>query len=117
MARRTRFITPAEQRVEERTDDMAQMLDAARARAEGWLSQKHHIKRHLEGIRDTASTLLEQMGHSPAGRPANVRQVTLVTGQSNNLRNPRAMSAEARKRISEAQRKRWAAQKAAQEQK
>ena len=117
MAKRTRFISPAEQKIEERTDDMAQMLDAARARAEGWLSQKHHIKRHLEGIRDTASALLEKMGHSPAGRPANVRQVTIVTGQSNNLRNPRTISAEGRARIAEAQRKRWAAQKAAQEQK
>jgi hypothetical protein len=117
VAKRTRPTVPAEHKIAALGGDLAQTLRAAREKAEGWLSQKQHIARHLESIRDTAGSLLEQMGHgAPAGRSAgsNVRQVTIVTGQSNNLRKPSTISAEGRARIAEAQRKRWAALKAGQ---
>ena len=117
MAKRIRSSTPPEDRIGALGDDLAQTLRAAREKAEGWLSQKQHIARHLESIRDTAGNLLEQLGHeTPPGRSAGsqVRQVTMVTGQSNSLRKQSPISAEGRSRIAEAQRKRWAALKAGQ---
>ena len=127
MEKRTRSMTAAEHHIEGFGDDLAQTLGAARRQAESWLSQKHQIARQLEGIRETAASLLDRLGHTskdatpgqsgrtPA-RPAgsNVRQVTIVTGQSNSLRKPRTISDEGRARIAEAQRRRWAAQKAEQ---
>src|SRR5713101_1647676 len=77
--------TPTEQKIEEFAEDLGRMLGTARAKAEGWLGQRRAIAKHLEGIRDTATGLLDQLiGHGGAsattagtgrrrGRPAGSR--------------------------------------------
>ena len=105
-------------KIEEFAEDLGRLLGSARNKAEGWLGQRKQIAKHLEEIRDTAAHLLTELGHEAQvavrrgrraagfdkpgpGRPAGTR------------RKRRKMSAEARAKISAAQRKRWAKVKAA----
>jgi len=44
-------------------EDVGRMLGTAEARAKGWLAQQHQIIKKLEGIRETASGLLRQLGN------------------------------------------------------
>jgi hypothetical protein len=106
-------------------EDLGEMLGNARAKAEGWLSQRHAVVKHLSEIRDTASKLLADLGHEAArtlrrggtpGRPPGTRQ----RGPGRPARagkRKRTMSAEARARISAAQKARWAKQKAGEKKK
>ena len=104
-------------KIEEFAEDLGRLLGSARSKAEGWLGQRKQIVKHLEEIRDTAAHLLTELGHEAQvavrrgrraagfdkpgpGRPAGTR------------RKRRKMSAEARAKISAAQRKRWAKVKA-----
>ena len=104
MSNRERGAT--EQKIEEFAEDLGRLLGTARAKAEGWIGQRQQIAKQLTEISKTASTLYNQlMGHTPVSRP--------VAGRPKGpARKRRRMSAEARRRISEAQKKRWAAQKA-----
>ncbi len=117
MTKRTRrVISPAaEQRIEEFAEDLGRLLGTAQSKAQGWLSQRQTIAKHLEGIRDTANSLLDQLGHqakkavkggrrgyrstAPDDSPAIVKAVK---------RKVRKMSAAGRRAISEAQKARWA---------
>lgn len=114
--KRTGNIAATESKIEGFAADLGTLLGSARSKAEGWLGQRKEIAAHLEDIRDTAANLLEQLGHSAAGvvrssrkpgRPAASKNAG-VTGKKK-----RTMSAKARAAISAAQKKRWAAQKAA----
>jgi hypothetical protein len=101
-------------------EDLGQMLGHARAKAEGWLNQRHAMVKHLSEIRDTASKLLADLGHEAAatvrrgrkrGRPPGTGQ--RVPGRPvGSGKKKRTMSAEARARISAAQKARWATQRA-----
>jgi hypothetical protein len=102
-----------ETRLEAFAEDLGRLLGTARAKADSWLSQREAIVKHLEGVRDTANQLLQQLGigSSPAaatrrraGRPAKPEAAA--------PRKRRRMSAEAREKIAAAQRARWAKQKA-----
>jgi hypothetical protein len=132
-------VEAAQERIEDFTDDLGQLLHSARTRAESWLSQRQEISKTLAGIRDTAANLLEQFGtaaSTAANAAANAIQEpgvrTRRRGQQPTAasapakRRPgrprknaepetpkkRTMSPEARERIAAAQRARWAKVKA-----
>jgi hypothetical protein len=118
--------TPTEQRIEDFAEDLGRMLGSARAKAEGWLGQRQAIAKHLAEIRETASKLLTDLGQQaqravrrgrPAGSGGPGRPKRGPGRPAGSGRKRRTMSAEARKAISEAQKKRWAAQKAAEKKK
>ena len=96
-------------------EDLGKMLGHARSKAEGWLGQRQAIVKNLTQLRDEATKLLNQLGHDAGGvvtrarrgRPAGTKN-TPKTG----MRKKRKMSAAARKAISNAQKARWAKQKA-----
>jgi hypothetical protein len=105
--------------VEAFAEDLGRVLGTARSRVEGWLSQRNELAHHLAEIRDTASQLLTSLGHRAErvlrrrGRPAK----HALTGEAADTaaRNPvrarrrrRKISAEARARMSAAQKARWA---------
>jgi hypothetical protein len=103
----------ADSKIEDFAEELGKLLGTAQAKAEGWLGQRKQIAKTLEGIRDTASKLLGDLGHEAAvgfrrgrGRPAGSKN-TEPAG-----RKRRKMSAKARAAISAAQKKRWAKQKA-----
>ena len=88
-------------------EDLGRLLGSAQSKAEGWLGQRQMIAKQLAQIRDTASELLTQMTGGPAGRRLAVASaVTQATRK-------RKLSPAARKAISDAQKRRWAAVRAA----
>jgi len=112
------IISPTvDRKVEEFAEDLGHLLVTARVKADSWLSQRQAIVHHLEGVRDTANQLLQQLGISsrqeePAamlrprvGRPPKAEAAP-------RKRKRFTMSAEAREKIAAAQRARWAKQKA-----
>lgn len=103
-------------KVEDFAEELGNLLGNAQAKAEGWLGQRTQIAKSLEGIRDTASKLLTDLGHQ-AQRIA--RKGQLAVGRTVTKRGPgrpagpvakkrRKMSAKARAAISAAQKARWA---------
>src|SRR5262245_38956998 len=89
-------------------EDLGRLLGTAQSKAEGWLGQRHLIAKQLEQIRDTASGLLSQLtGGVRAGRRA-----ARSAGKVRVVRK-RNLSPAARKAISDAQKRRWAAVRAA----
>ena len=116
------YVSSAGARIEEFAEDLGKVLGTARAKAEGWLGQRQQIVKSLTDLRDTASKLLADLGHEAGrvvrrGRPAGPQSAQTVKRgpgrPAGSGRKKRRMSAEARKAISEAQKKRWAKQKAA----
>ena len=107
-------------RIEGFAEDFGKVLGTARARAEGWIRRRQEIVRHLTDLRDTASKLLAALGHEaertvgrehPAG-PRRMEAARRGPGRPPGSRRKKpTMSAEARKAISDAQKKRWAAQR------
>jgi hypothetical protein len=112
-------------------EDLGRLLGTAQAKAQGWIGQRHTIAKQLQQIRDTASGLLAELTgtHQPAagrrrGRPAKSAAAAVLaalSGQSaasgasgsGSPKRRRRLSAKARKAISEAQKRRWAAVRAA----
>jgi hypothetical protein len=122
MAKRSGTIATGEHKIEEFAEDLGRMLGHARSKAEGWLGQREAIVKTLTQLRDEATKLLNQFGHQAQtivrrgrkpgrkpGRPAGNSQGIIIVGG----KKRRKMSAAARKRISDAQKARWAKQKAA----
>ncbi|MQA29006.1 MAG: hypothetical protein GEU82_04085 [Luteitalea sp.] len=118
--RQTSTIASAEHKIEEFADDLGKLLGHAKTKAEGWIGQRKSIAEYLTGIRDTASDLLTRLGigdgaaaapkrkrgrrrKKAAGAVASLAPTAAAAG-----RKIRTMSAEARARISAAQKKRWA---------
>ena len=97
-------------------EDLGELLGSAQAKAQGWLGQRKQIAKSLEGIRDTATKLLSDLGH-PAervvrnGRLAG-RQIALQPTEPV-VTKRRTMSRAARAMISAAQKARWAKLRAA----
>jgi hypothetical protein len=118
------IISPTvDRKVEEFAEDLGRLLGTARAKADDWLSQRNAIVKHLEGVRDTANQLLQQLGivtgSAAQARPAaGVRQrgpgrpPRAAAADATPARKKFTMSAEAREKIAAAQRARWAKQKA-----
>jgi hypothetical protein len=103
-------------------EDLGRLLGQARNKAEGWLSQKQSIVKQLIQLRDEASKLLSDLGHTVAeipfpsrGRPAGSKNAAKRgpgRPKGTAKRGRRKMSAAARAKISAAQKARWAKQKA-----
>jgi hypothetical protein len=126
-------VAATQHKLEDFAEDLGKMLGTARAKAEGWMGQRRDIVKNLTELRDTATKLLNDLGHEAGnaaadagrrgrrivdavakgmkrgpGRPAGGNTAIIFVGG----KKKRTMSAEARRRISEAQKKRWALQKA-----
>ena len=89
-------------------EDLGRLLGSAERKAATWLDQRKAVGDELAAIRDKASALLSQLGlgESPrAPRQGRRRAARPATGGA---RKRRPMSAEARAKIAEAQRRRWA---------
>jgi hypothetical protein len=98
-------------------EDLGRLLGTAQAKAQGWIGQRHTIAKQLQQIRDTAAGLLSELTNaSPQARRRGRRQSaadqtdSAATGV---VRRTRRLSAKARKAISDAQKRRWAAVRAA----
>jgi len=111
----------AEGKLEEFAEDLGKLLGQAQNKAENWLGQRKAIAANLVGLRDTATRLLAQLGVSD-GASTTRKKTRSSTPSTPARRGPgrpkgtgkkkRTMSAEARAKISAAQRARWAKQKA-----
>jgi hypothetical protein len=97
----------ADDRIEGFAEDLGRLLGSAQNKAESWLSQRSDIAKHLENVRDTAVTLLNQLG-VPGGAPRGRSSGRKVKRGARRTKRKRTMSPEARERIAAAQRKRWA---------
>jgi len=111
-------VSAAEQKIEDFAEELGRLLGSARAKADSWLGQRQQIAKTLEGIRDTATSLLSRLGHQAQtvvkrrGRPAAAAAASALGMAATPIkRKRRKMSAAARKKISEAQKARWAKQK------
>ena len=107
-------------------EDLGRVLGSAQSKASAWLDQRKTIAEQLTQIRDTANSYLQQLSGSAAnmagavstarrGRPpgsAAKRGPGRPKG-SPATRKKRTLSAEARERISAAQKARWAKQRKA----
>ncbi len=116
MAKREDTTNTAGARIEEFAEDLGKLLGHAQSKAEGWLNQRQAIAEQLAGVRDTANRLLEQLTGGGAKMAAAVRRGRggRPAGTKGKGTKPRRkMSAAGRARIAAAQKKRWAAIRAA----
>ena len=93
--------------------DLGKFLGGVQSRATSWLDQRKAIAEQLTQIRDTANKYLEQLsGRQRVTTPSMLaKEVVKREGQGGLARPRRTMSAAARKRISDAQKARWAKQR------
>ena len=125
-----RASSDSQQKIEDFAEDLGKMLGSARAKAEGWLSQRQAIAKNLTELRDTASQLLSELGHRAervvrrgrkAGRAAAAQVGVIRRGPGrppgSGRKKKRTMSAAARAAISRAQKARWAKLKAGEKKK
>jgi hypothetical protein len=96
---------PRPRSIEGFAEDLGRLLGTAQAKAQGWLGQRQTIAKQLQQIRTTATSLLAELGGERAGRRG--RAAIVAVGAA--PRRRRKLSAAARKSISDAQKKRWAA--------
>jgi hypothetical protein len=97
--------------IEEFAEDLGRLLGTARAKADSWLGQREQIKKQLAEIRDTASSLLSELGHQAKSAIDSASRVARGSAAEPPRRRRRKMSAAARAKIAAAQRLRWARQK------
>jgi hypothetical protein len=105
--------TSSETRMINFAEDLGRLLGTAQAKASTWLNQRQQIAKQLTQVRDTAERLLGELTSSGAKVAAGVRRGARQAAGSRQPRPRRRMSAETRKRLSEAAKKRWAARRAA----
>jgi hypothetical protein len=111
-------------------EDLGRFLGTVQTRATSWLGQRQAIADQLTQIRDTANEYLQQLGSEGAQlaarfrkgrgrRPGSGRGPGRPPGSATAPapRARRTMSAAARKRISDAQKERWAKLRAGQQKK
>lgn len=111
-SRRGRSGKHVESAIEGFAEDLGTLLGTARNRADKWLEQRQAIAKNLEQIRDTASTLLSQLGSQAQAITSGRRKPTGAAAQAPAGRpKRRKLSAKARKAISDAQKARWARHK------
>lgn len=97
-------------------EELGHLLGAAQAKATMWLEQRKLIAEQLRGVRDTASRLMRQLGievEPPAVRsrkPA-VAAASDTAPRRRRPRRRRRLSAETRRKMSEAAKARWAERK------
>jgi len=102
-------MAKTDSKIEDFADELGRLLGTAEAKARGWLGQRQQIVKTLEEIRDTATQLLDDLGHrAQTGMRRGRRAATAGAARP---KRRRTMSAEAREKIRQAQLKRWAKQK------
>ena len=111
MAKRGRKPKQADSTIEGFAEDLGRLLGTARGRADRWLEQRHSIAKNLEQIRDTASGLLNQLGHQAKSIAGGRRNKLVYAPAPVSRKKRRKLSAKARRAISEAQKARWARQR------
>jgi hypothetical protein len=97
-------------------EDLGRLLGTAQAKAQGWIGQRHTIVKQLQQIRDTAAGLLSELTASPPPRRRGGRRSATDAARLTAapvVRRRRKLTAKARKAISDAQKRRWAAVRAA----
>jgi hypothetical protein len=92
-------------------EDLGRLLGTARAKADSWISQREQIAKQLADIRDTASSLLSELGQQARSAIGGARTAGRGSATEPPRRRRRKMSAAARAKIAAAQRLRWARQK------
>ena len=111
----TALPAAAEAKLEGFAEDLGKLLGQAKNKAESWLGQRKAIAEQLTNLRDTANRLLSQLGVGGGRQPGRPRKPVADDGSSSvavtRKSKKRTMSAEARARISAAQKARWAKQK------
>jgi hypothetical protein len=118
-------MATTESKIEDFAEELGKLLGTARAKAEGWLGQRKQIAKTLQGISDTATSLLSQLGEQVEtvvrrgrrGRPPGSTNTRGPGRPAGSGKKKRTMSAKARAAISAAQKKRWALQKAGEKKK
>ena len=115
--------TPITDNVMDWAEDLGRLLGTAETKAKGWIDQRKAVSQQLEGIRDTASRLLEQISGSSVAALALIPRKGRPPGRANATASPTptsprtparamarkgGMSPEGRARVAEAQRARWA---------
>jgi hypothetical protein len=120
MAKSEGTSTATEHKIEDFAEDLGRLLGTATGKAEKWLGQRKAIVQHLSDVRDTASKLLTDLGHQAEkvvqrGRPR--KEEIHYEPAPKSRKQKRKMSAKARKAIGDAQRRRWALQKAGEKKK
>ena len=115
-------VKSSREMIEGFAEDLGRLLGQARNKAEGWLGQRQAIVKQLTQLRDEATKLLSELGHSVSeipfprrGRPAGSKNAAKRgPGRPKGAVRPgrRKMSAAARARISAAQKARWAKHRA-----
>ena len=110
MAKKRRGRPPGSGTVTRAAQSFGTLLGNVAAKVDSWVAQRDEIAKELNGVISRAQGMLTALGgESPfprRGRPAGMVS-------ANPGRKRRKMSAQARKAISEAQKARWARQKAA----
>ena len=111
-------------KIDDFAEELGKLLGSAKAKAEGWLGQRTQIAKSLEGIRDTATKLLSDLGHQAqriarTGRSIGTAKRSAANRDASSGHPPkrRKMSAAARAKISAAQKARWAKLKAVEKKK
>lgn len=87
-------MAPTDSKIEDFAEQLGRLLGTAEAEARGWLGQREQIAKTLEGVRDTATKLLSDLGHHASravsrGRPVRKRG----PGRSESDRHDRAAEA------------------------
>jgi len=124
MVKRSAADTTSESKLEDFAEDLGRLLGTARGKAENWLNQRQSIVKNLTELRDTATKLLADLGHGTQqaiarrrGRPPGAGRRRQVEGELQPMplsrKRKRKLSPEARQRMSEAQKARWAKRNAA----
>jgi hypothetical protein len=94
------------------THPLTQAIESIENRVRSFNAERKQLAAELESVIASAQTLLSELGtNAGRGRPTATRRPGRPKG-STGARKRRRMSAAARKRISEAQKARWAKQKA-----
>jgi len=96
-------------------EELGHLLGAAQAKATMWLEQRKLIAEQLRGVRDTATRLMRQLGievELPAVRSRKPAVAAASdTTPRRRRRRRRRLSAETRRKMSEAAKARWAERK------
>jgi hypothetical protein len=114
-----------EDRLVDFAEDLGRLLGTAQSKASTWLNQRQEITTQLTQIRDAANEYLQELSGRGAtlaaavsrgrkrGRPPGSKNRKAAAPSTQPARKRRKMSAAARKKISDAQKARWAKRKAA----
>jgi len=95
-------------KIEDFAKQLGTLLGTAERKARSWLDQRQQISKTLTSIRDTASSLLSDLGHDAKSAVKRGRKAMAKSVQSAPRRRRSKISAAGRAAIAAAQRKRWA---------